>query len=153
MLNTQEKVKVRGFARVQLVNVKTKKIEGDSGWIGNIITETGYEDYLCNLLGGLAGSSVASVLAVGSQTDTPASTQTSVSGEFGGRKTATRSVVASQTLRMTANWATNEATQSELGGIGAYHTSTGGTVMNVLTYATSQKTTQQQLNATMEFRF
>jgi hypothetical protein len=144
---------VAGFGRVQLVNAKTGKIEGDSGWCKNAITQVGFQDYLVATLGATTGSKQATVLALASQTDAGASTQTSLTGEFGGRKTANRAIVSSQTLRMTANWATDEATQSELGAIGAYNTTSGGSVMNALTYATSQKTTDQQLNATLEFRF
>ena len=148
-----EKGFVRGFGRVQLVNAKTGKIEGDSGWNRNIITQLGWESFLVKLLAGNAGSSVASVLAVGSQEGAPSSTQTALSGEHGGRKVANRTDVGSQTMRMTANWATDEANGDTLGAIGAYHTSTGGSIMNVLTFATSQKTTSQQLNATLDFRF
>lgn len=149
----QEQMTIRGFGRVQLVNDKTGKIEGDSGWRVNAVTQIGFQDYLAALLGATSGSKQATILCLASQTDAGNSTQTSLIGEFGGRKTASRTVVSSKTMRMTANWATDEATESELGGIGAYNTTSGGSVMNALTYATSQKTTDQQLNATLEFRF
>ena len=149
----KEKIEICGFGRVQLVNHKTGRIEGDSGWKRNAITEVGFQDYLVALVGATTGSKQATVLALASQTAAGNSTQTSLTGEFGGRKTASRAIVSSQTLRMTGNWATDEANQSELGAIGAYNTTTGGSVMNALTYATSQKTTDQQLNATLEFRF
>lgn len=144
---------IRGYARLQLVNHKTGKVEGDSGWKSNIVTQIGFQDYLTRLLGNLANSKQATALALGSQTDVAVSTQTSISGEFGGRKTSSNSVVASQTMRMTANWATDEATEDTLAAIGAYNTTSGGSAMNVLTFATSNKTTQQQLNATLDFAF
>ncbi|MHA2337475.1 MAG: hypothetical protein ACXACX_09235 [Candidatus Hodarchaeales archaeon] len=149
----KDKIEIRGFGRVQLVDEKTGKIVGDSGWKKNAITQIGFQDYLCALLGSTSGSKQATVLALATQTDAGNSTQTSLLGEFGVRKSANRAVVSSQTLRMTANWATDEATQSTLGAIGAYNTTSGGSVMNALTYATSNKTTDQQLNATLEFRF
>lgn len=146
-------VNIRGYGRVQLIDAKSKEIVGDSGWQQNEITRTGYAYYLCALLGATTGSVQATILALGTQTDAPATTQTSISGEHGDRETATRSVVASQTMRMTAQWDTDVATGSNLGAIGAYNTSSGGSVMNILTFATSAKTTDQQLNATLDFAF
>jgi hypothetical protein len=148
-----DKISIRGYGRVQLVNKKTGEIEGDSGWHGNDITQIGYQDYLAALLGNTTGSKQISHLAVGTQTDTPASTQTSISGEHGEREAATRTVTASQTLRVTAQWDTDVGNGSDLGGIGAYNTSSGGSIMNVLTFASSGKTTDQQLNATIDFAF
>jgi hypothetical protein len=83
----------------------------------------------------------------------PSSAQTSASGEFEARKSTSNSFVANGTLRMTAQFATNEATQSTLGGIAAYNTSSGGTAASVATFATSNKTTDQTLNVTYEWRF
>lgn len=157
-----ERQRIRGYARVQLVNVKTGKVEGDTCKKGckgdclcnpNTVTQIGFQDYLCKLLGNLSGSKQATVLALGTQTAAPSSTQTDIAGEFGGRKSASNSVVSSQTMRMTAQWGTSEATESDLGGIGAYNTTSGGSVMNVRTFATSAKTTDQSLNATMNFAF
>lgn len=146
-------ISIRGWGRVQLVNVKSGEIEADSGWHGNEITQTGYASYLTALLGATSGSIQATVLAVGSQTDTPATTQTQLSGQLTPRVTATRSVVASQTLRMTAQWATDEANASAVAAIGAHDHLTTGSIMNVLTFASTQKTTDQQLNGTIDFAF
>lgn len=148
-----ETIKVRGFGRLQLVNKKTGKIEGDSGWRQNAITESGFDDFIVGAMGGIAASSQITHLQLGTQTTAANSTQTSLSGEFGTRKAATKSLVGNGTLRATANWGTNEATQSTIAAIGAYGTSTGGSICNVLTVSTSNKTTDQQLNSTVEFRF
>jgi hypothetical protein len=148
----QQTISIRGFGRVQLVNAKTGKIEGDSGWKRNVVTEIGFQDYLSRLLGAIASSKQATVLALGTQTAAPSSTQTSITGEQTPRKTATNSVVSSKTMRMTANWATDEVNTS-IAAIGAYNTTTTGSIANVLTFASTLKTTDQQLNATLEFRF
>jgi len=152
---TREKIKVKGFIRMQLVDDKTGKIVGDSGWNQNTITANGFEDYIVGPMGAIAGSKTVTHLALGTQTDAPTSTQTSLSGEgaWAARKAPTKTFVANGTLRCTANWATNEATASNIGAIGAYNTSSGGTIANAITVATSAKTTDQQLNATVEFRF
>jgi len=154
MRNKLQDIGIRGYGRVRLLNAKTGKIEGDSGWKRNTITETGFEDYLSALLGNIAGSTQALVLALGTQTAAPSSTQTIMVGEEV-RLTTVNAIVASQTLRQTQTWATDEANGVALGSIGAYNITNvgGGSIMNVLTYATSNKTTDQTLAASMEFRF
>ncbi len=148
-----DQITIKGFGRVQLVDAKTGKIVGDSGWASNTITADGFQDYIVGSIGALSGSSNVTHMQLGTQTDAPSSSQTSLSGEFGARKAVTVSFVANGTLRATANWGTNEATQSTIGAVGLYGTSTGGSIGNVLTVATSNKTTDQQLNATVEWRF
>jgi hypothetical protein len=147
---------------MQLVDKDTGEIVADSckrdckdecRCHGNVVTQVGYQDYLANLLGALGSSKQVTALALGTQTAAANSTQTSIAGEFGGRKASSNSVVSSQTMRATAQWGTNEATQSELGAVGGYNTTTGGTVMNVITVNTSQKTTQQSLNCTIDYAF
>jgi hypothetical protein len=149
----KESIRVRGFGRLQLVNVKTGKIEEDSGWQKNAITESGFDDAIVGAIGGIANSSQVTHVQMGTQTDAPASTQTTLSGEFGTRKAATMSLVGNGTLRATANFATDENTQSTIGAIGLYGTSSGGSVLNAITVATSAKTTDQEANATVEWRF
>lgn len=155
MGSKREMIKVRGFGRLQLVNVKTGKIEGDSGWRQNAITESGFDDFIVGAIGGIANSSQVTHMALGTQTDAPASTQTSLSGEgaWAGREAVTNSLVGNGTLRATASWATNEATGSNIGAVGLYGTSSGGSIGNALTVATSAKTTDQALNGTVEWRF
>lgn len=153
MASKRQFVGVRGYGRVHLVNAKTGEVEGDSGWHENNITQTGYASYLTALLGATNGSIQATVLAVGSQTDTIATTQTTLSGELSPRVTADRTVVASQTLRMTAQWATDEANASAVGAIGAHNHISTGSIMNVLLFTPTAKTTAQQLNGTIDFAF
>jgi len=149
----RESIKIKGFGRLQLVNVKTGKIEADSGWGENTITESGFDDAIVGAIGGIAASSQLTHLQLGTQTDAAASTQSTLSGEFGARKAATCSLVGNGTLQATANWATNEGTESTFGAIGAYGTSSGGSCLNVLVTSTSAKTTDQELNATVQWRF
>ncbi len=146
-------IRVRGFVRLQLVDHKTGKILKDTGFKENAITATGFQHGIVGALGGVTASSQITHVAIGTQTAAPSSAQTSLTGEFGGRKAVTNSFVANGTLRMTANYGTNEATQSVIGAVGVYGTSSGGSIMNAMTVATSQKTTDQQLNLTVEFRF
>lgn len=150
-----EAIKVRGFGRLQIVNAKTGKIEGDSRWCKNLITDTGFDDLIVGAIGGIANSSQVTHMALGTQTDAAVSTQTSMSGEaaWAPRKTTTESLVGNGTLQATASWDTDEATGSNIGSVGLYGTSTGGSIGNVILVSTSAKTTDQTLNATVQWQF
>jgi hypothetical protein len=144
-------IRIRGFVRTMLVDHKTGKVEINE--VENAITAGGFQHYLVGTVGGVAGSKQITHLQMATQTTAPSSAQTSASGEFEVRKTTTNTFVANGTLRMTAQFATNEATQSTLGGVAAYNTSAAGTAASVATFATSNKTTDQTLNITYEWRF
>ena len=49
-------LKLRGFFRVHIEDGPTGEIVGDSGWVENLITDNGKQDYLCALLGNTSGS-------------------------------------------------------------------------------------------------
>lgn len=146
-----EGIKIRGFVRTMMIDHKTGKVEINE--VENAITANGFQNYLVGAVGGVAGSKQITHIQLATQTTAPSSAQTSASGEFEARKTTSNSFVANGTLRMTAQFATNEATQSTLGGVAAYNTSSGGTAASVATFATSNKTTDQTLNITYEWRF
>lgn len=146
------KCRVRGFVRAALVDVKTGQITmGD--WTENAITAEGFQNYIVGSVGAVAGSKQISHMQLGTQTTAPSSSQQSASGEFEARKATTNTFVANGTLRMTGSWATNEATQSNVGAVALYNTSSAGTAASVATFATSAKTTNQTLNITYEYRF
>lgn len=146
-----EAIRIRGFVRTMLIDHKTGRVEIRE--VENAITANGFQHYLVGATGGVAGSKQITHLQLATQTTAPSSSQTSASGEFEARKTTSNSFVANGTLRMTCQFATNEATQSTLGGVAAYNTSSGGTAASVATFATSNKTTDQTLNITYEWRF
>lgn len=150
----EDQITVRGFGRVQLVNAKTGKIEGDSGWNRNIVTDSGFDDAIVGAIGGIAASSQVTHMHLGTQTDVPVSTQTTMSGEHpDARQVTDESLVGAGTLQATASWATNQATDSTIGAVGLYGSLSGSSILNVLTVATSNKTTDQTLNATVQWRF
>lgn len=147
-------IKVRGFLHIELRDVggphKGRVIRRRTT---NVITAGGLQSYIVGSIGAVAGSKQISHLQLATQTTVPTSSQTSASGEFEARKTSTNTFVANGTLQMVASWATNEATQSTLGGIAAYNTSSTGTAASVATFATSNKTTDQTLSVTYQWRF
>lgn len=157
MSKAQHSISIRGFVRLELIDVrgKHKGRRQRTKWMPNAVTADGFQNYIVNNIGsGLTASGkLISHLQLATQTTAPSSSQTSASGEFEARKTSSNSFVANGTLRATASWATNEATQSTLGAIAMYNTSSGGTTGSVATYSTSNKTTDQTLSATYEWRF
>lgn len=147
-----EGVQVKGFYRLMLHNVKTgRKVY--TPWRQNAITADGFQNYIVGPIAAIAGSKTITHLQVATQTTAPSSSQTSASGEFEARKATTNTFVANGTLRATASWNTNEATQSNLGGVAMYNTSAAGTAGSIATFSTSAKTTDQTLNVTYEWRF
>jgi hypothetical protein len=78
-----------------------------------------------------------------------------VSGEFGNREAVTKSFIADGTLRVTASWATDEITASNLGAVALHNTSTasGGTAASIAIFASSAKTTDQEFKASYDWQF
>ena len=145
-------IKVRGFYRLMLHNVRTGK-QVYTPWRENVITGNGFQHYIVGPIAAIAGSKTITHLQVATQTTAPTSSQDTASGEFEAREATTNTFVANGTLRATASWNTNEATQSVLGAVAMYNTSSGGTAGSIATFTTSQKTTDQTLNITYEWRF
>src|SRR3990172_8121694 len=104
---SNDTIRARGFFRVQITDDKEgrTRIVGDSGWKENTVTNLGFQHYLVELLGAIAGSSQASYLALGTG-GAPATGDTALTGELthtaDARKSASNSVVSSKTLQMTA---------------------------------------------------
>jgi hypothetical protein len=147
-------VTVRGFYRVMLHDVRAGK-KRYTPWRQNVITANGFQHYIVGTIGAVAGSKTISHMQLATQTTAPVSSQDTASGEFEARKATTNTFVANGTLRATASWNTNEATQSTLGGVALYNTSQlgVGTAGSIATFTTSNKTTDQTLNVTYEWRF
>jgi len=131
-------LKVKGFLRLQMVDEKSGKIVGDSGWRENTVVNLGFQDYIVGSLGAVAGSKQVSHMAIGTGT-APGAAGTSLEGETGARVTSTNTAVSSKTLQCTAQFA-----GSDMGGtctiqnVALANTSAGGTILCGTTYATSQ---------------
>lgn len=156
MRQQQTAVKIKGFVRLGLNNVRTGEVSV-SPWYENVITANGFADYICNSIGSnLTGKKLA-FFQLASQTDAPTSAQNTASGEFtgtdGARMSTSNSTTGNGTLQGTASWATNEGNQSNLGAVAWYNTSSGGTAGSIATFSTSAKTTDQTLSITYQWRF
>ena len=151
-------IKLKGFVRGCITDVRGphKGRVQMGNWHKNAITADGLQNYACGTIGAVTGSKTIGYMQVASQTAAPATTQTSATGEFSGtdgaRCATTNTFSSPGTLQMVASWATNAANQSALGAVALYNTSASGSAASVATFATSQKTTDQTLSVTYQWR-
>lgn len=146
----------QGFFRLKLgedINGKTK-IVGDSGWLKNEVTNLGFQNYICALIGGVAGSKQVGMMVVGTG-NAPATSDTSLGGETK-RQTCGNATLASKTMQATLAIASGAhpggtPTIKNLGLI--ENTASGGTILCGGTFSTSQWQTNQGLSATYQLRF
>lgn len=157
MSKTKDTIKVRGFFRVQITE-DGKGIVGDSGWRKNQVTNLGFEQYLAQTLGGMAGSKTVSHVALGTG-GAPAAIDTTLAGEIMSstqRKTVSPSTVASKTVQFTAAFASSASFLSaaaNLSNVGLFNTSSGGTLFAGNTFTSSSANTNQNVNVTYQIRF
>jgi hypothetical protein len=156
MKKTKEKAILRGFYRLKLGETKNGEeiIVGDSGWHENEVTNLGFQNYVCNLIGALAGSKQVGMIAIGTG-GAPNVTDTSLAGETK-RQTCGNAVVSSKTMRATVAIASGNHPGGTpvIQNIGLLeNTASGGTLMAGNTYGTSTWNSNQGLSATYELQF
>jgi hypothetical protein len=137
---------VKGAFRLNIV--EGDKIVGDSGWISNQITNEGFRS-MVRLLGGIAGSSAVSHLALGSG-GAPAASDTSLAGEVVKRQAVTaatsntsKAVLFTGTFSSANSFVTNTQNISNIGLFGA---SSASTLFAGNTFASSSCATNQDVN-------
>lgn len=146
-----DKIVLKGFLRAQIVDKKTRKVVGDSGWIQNQITNYGLEScFVGSPIG--AGSEQVAAIILGSGTN-PASNTASLPNSNTDYYAAFdySSVIGSLTARMSASFD---------GTLGAATFANMG-IMNAITdpliagktFASSALATDQDINATYEIRY
>jgi hypothetical protein len=162
---TKETGKLAGFYRVQVLS--DGKVEGDSGWHQNTITNVGVTNYLLNYLGAGTGIYVQYMgLGTGGA---PAVTDTALAGEItdqfasagtNSRAAVSTSIVSSRTIQFTAafnsanSFATASHNISNVGLVNTYLTSaaTLGTIFAGNTFASSSVATNQSVQVTYQIR-
>jgi hypothetical protein len=158
-----DSLQAKGFIRLKIgkpnAEGRVVQVDGDSGFQQNTVVNLGFQYYLVQLLGGIAGSSQLTYVALGTGTG-PAVTDTSLNGELtdaaGCRCAITPSVVASKTLQCAFTLNSNVITANRtLQNVGLFATSTtsAGSMFSATTYATSQLQTNQAVNGTYQIRF
>ena len=152
MSRKRDCVAVKGFTRLQIINKKTKKIEGDSGWHQNQITNYGWNSCIVALPMKAAGSIQATGILLGSGS-VPASSATALplSHTAYWSAFAYSSVIDSKTARMSVSFdgTLGAVTLSNIGIFGA----STGTLLAGITYASSALATDQDVNCTYELRY
>lgn len=162
-MNTiKEKITPAGFFRLQIVEDSDKgvKVVGDSGWVKNTVTNLGKDQYLAQLLAGMAGSKQVSHAALGTGT-APGATGTSLEGELTDASNlrcavSPTTVNSSGTVQFAFTLASGIITAAKtIQNVGLFNISTtaGGTIFAGNTYATSSLNTNQSVIGTYQIRF
>ena len=145
--------KVRGFVRGALHDTVTGETRmGD--WHENVITQIGFQNFLCyNLITDASGLHPTHI-AIGSSADAHASTDTTCGGQWSPRAAVTASVSASQTARFVASWASSQVT-GKIACCALHHATatTSGSAMCIATYTASTKSDTQTFTLTYDIAF
>lgn len=147
-----EKISIKGFTRLQIVNKKDRSIHGDTGWMQNQITNYGMESCIVALPLKCANSIQASGILLGSGTGVASDGTNLTASASDYWKTFEQSTVSnSLTARATCSFdGTLNATTLQEIGIKAV---SSDTVIAAKSFASSAITTDQDVNCTYELRY
>lgn len=142
---------IMGMARVQIVDKKTKKIVGDSGWNKNVLTNYGFNCCLGAAPIGAANSVQVAGMVLGSGT-VPASGATVIDGINTDQYStvAQSSMVDSLTARLSQVFDGAQDSMATIANIGVQD-GTGGSLIAGITFASSSLGSDQDVNATYQF--
>lgn len=148
---SKDGVRIRGLMRGQLIDAKTGKIVGDTGWGDNKLTNYGLID-LANLLAGNSGVAVG-YAALGTQTASIDMTATNIMVE-NSFQAVTTSTSGTGNATFTVSFAgANNSGALTIGSFGLFKTDSVGSLIAARTYASSQMTTAQNFNVTHSISF
>lgn len=153
-------MKLRGVYRIQLT--EGGEIVGDSGWIPNVVTNLGLEQYAAYSLCGVTGSKQALYLALGTGT-APATDATSLNGEFSSSQRLAIGANTAFSSRTTSNgsctmWLYGTFVSSVLNttgnisNIGLFNTNQAATLFAGTTYTSSALNTNNNVNVTYQLQ-
>jgi len=150
-MEKRNSITVKGFSRVQIVDKKTRRVVGDSGWGPNQVTNYGLNSCIVAAPIG-AGSVQGAGFMLGSGTN-PASDATALPGSNTDYYSAfaQSSVIDSLTARMTQSF-DGTLGAATLANIGVFAASSG-TLLAGKTFASSALSTDQDVNCTYELRY
>lgn len=151
----KNRMRVKGFFRAQIVDKKSRKIIGDSGWRENTVTNLGLDDMCAGCAIGASGSKQAKSMVLATQTDDVNVTQASLLGTIDSLQTLSPSIVVTGTARATCSFdGADHAGTETIGALGLMATNVGNaSLLAGQTFATSQFTSEQDVNATYELQF
>ena len=156
MNKAKDSVQVRGFFKLEIT--EDGKVIGKTGFLPNQVVNLGFDQYLAQTLGGMAGSKTVSHVALGTG-GAPGATDTALAGEIMSstqRGTVSPSTIASKTVQFTRAFASSDSfltASANLSNVGLFNTSTGGTLFAGNTFTSSAVATNQNVNVTYQIRF
>ena len=148
----EPQLKIRGMTRLQIVDKKSRKILGDTGWRKNQITNYGLESCICAApIGAASVQGAGFILGTGGD---PASSATALDGSNTDQYSAfgQSTVSGSLTARMTQSFDGANGSMATMGNIGVLAASTGSLIAGA-SFATSSLGTDQDVNATYQFEY
>ena len=146
----KRKIGVKGFARLQIVDNKSKKIVGDSGWFENQITNYGLNSCIVAAPIG-AASIVAAGFRLGSGSSPASDAAALPLSHADYYSTFGPAVIASLTARMTQsfNGTLGAVTLANIGVFG----NSSGSILAGKSFDSSALATTQSVNCTYEWRY
>lgn len=154
----QTDIRVKNNFRLMIAN-PDGTFSGDTGWQENQVVNTGFQNYLQFLVAASAGSTRATVAALGTGT-VPATNATTLAGEiFDTNSNPIRCTLTTGTTGSTAvnyTFTLNSgiiSAASTIQNVGLFNSTSAGTMFCGKTYATSQLATNQAVNGTYNITF
>jgi len=148
-------VSVKGFFRVQIGDGPDGRlIVGDSGWVENVLTTEGLNNYIAACVGKSSGSKQYQYFQLATQTAAVVASATSLLGEVYTRTAMSPSTIATGTFQATAAWASGSITAATaIAALGLYDVDAAGTVGAGQTFNASTIATNQAISVTYQLRF
>lgn len=151
----KERVPVRGAFHVHICD-EDGTLQGDSGWVPNLITDIGFQKFLVWTLGASAGSLQIGSAALGTGAG-PTAGLTALGSEVGGRTGVTLST-SNKTAQFTATfptgWHTSTGAGYAISSIGLYNgTASSGSLFAGTTYTSSACASNQVVNVSYSITF
>jgi hypothetical protein len=147
----RSKLSIKGFTRVQLVDKRTRKVVGDSGWLENQVTNYGLESCFVACPIGAASVQAAGIMLGSGSVPASDATALPLSNTDYYAAFAQSSVIGSLTARVTQSF-DGTLGAATLSNIGLFAASTG-TLLAGNTYASSALATTQDVNVSYELRY
>ncbi len=149
-------VNVKGMFKLQILDKKSRKVVGDSGWCGNQVTAKGFNDMLAGCIIGQGSSQQAASACLATQSTAVNSTHISLAGTCLTARSMAPTTVADGTARLTCSFDGTDLTANTvtIGTIGLhYNSQITNSMLAGQTYTTSEFTSDQDVNATYEIQF
>ncbi len=155
MKASKDTITIKGFFRCQIKDAKTGKIDGDSGWCRNTLTNFGLNNACAGAAFAAANSVQVGSACMATQSTAVDATQISLLGVENQVEALTPSTVATGTARVTGSFAgANNSDTLSVAAIGLHISSNSATdLLSAVTFTKSGMATNQNFDFTYEWRF